>query len=105
MGVKTMEAAIQEQILSLEELSNDLIAANLDNLKIKEDVTKDGFEDIVQLKLENIRNVLENTENSFDLVDDVELHGHEYSNDSILKLLETIKSDIISLDDSKVVEA
>merc|ERR1712129_472091 len=98
MGVKTMEAAIQEQILSLEELSNDLIAANLDNLKIKDDVTKDGFEDIVQLKLEKIINVLENTENSFDLGDDVELDGDEYSNDTILKLLETIKSDIISLD-------
>ena len=30
-----MEAAIEEQILSLEELSNDLIAANLDNKNIR----------------------------------------------------------------------
>ena len=82
-----MEAAIEEQILSLEELSNDLIAANLDNMKIKEEDSKEGFEDIVQTKLQNIINLLENNDTNFDMIKDTEIASEEHSSDAILQIL------------------
>ena len=94
-----MEAAIEEQILSLEELSNDLIAANLDNMKIKEEDSKEGFEDIVQTKLQNIINLLENNDINLDMIEDTDVDGEEHSSDAILQLLENMKSDVMSLDD------
>ena len=94
-----MEASIQEQILSLEELSNDLITANIENLDIEDDSTKDVFEDLVLTKLQNIRNLLESTDDkTLDMMDDLEIGGEEYSNESIEQLLDTIKSDVMSLD-------
>ena len=82
-----MEAAIEEQILSLEELSNDLIAANLDNLMIEEENSKEGFEDNVQTKLQNIINLLENNDTNFDMIKDTEIASEEHSSDAILQIL------------------
>eukprot|EP00092_Neocalanus_flemingeri_P039257 GFUD01042737.1.p1 GENE.GFUD01042737.1~~GFUD01042737.1.p1 ORF type:complete len:306 (+),score=72.36 GFUD01042737.1:24-920(+) len=93
-----MEAAIQEQILSLEELSNDLITANLEH---EDDPSKDVFEDLVLSKLQNIRKILESNDDDeiLDMVDDIEICGDdEYSQKSIEQLLESVRSDVVSLD-------
>ena len=94
-----MEAALEEQILSLEELSKDLITFNLETADIE---SEDVFEDLALSKLQTIRNMLESNDDEddyFNLVTEVEdVDSEEYSSESIEKLLNRIKSDVISLD-------
>merc|ERR1719158_178838 len=99
-----MEAAIERQILSLEELSNDLFAVDRDNGKTKdEDLIKDRFDGLILAKLDNIRRMLESDDKSLGiLLEDDDIKDNEFSSDDILQLLKNIKSDILALDDDEI---
>merc|ERR1719431_307042 len=105
-----MEAAIERQILSLEELSNDLIAANYGNGKPKKkDLIETNFEKIVLSKLQNIRNMFESDDKTDDMMlrdddefDDEMLGHEEFSSDDILELLQKIRSGLLALDSDEV---
>merc|ERR1711875_204144 len=97
-----------KQILSLEELSNDLIAANHDNKDTKEYLIENNFEQIVLSKLQNIRNILEKDDKNNDMIlcDDDELDdvlGYEdLSSDDLLQLLQNVRYGVLSLDNDEV---
>ena len=57
------------------------------------------FDDFVQTKLQNIINLLENNDANLDMIEDTEVDDEEQSSESILQLLENMKSDVMSLDD------
>merc|ERR1719158_9851 len=99
-----MEAAIERQILSLEELSNDLFAIDRDNGKTKdEDLIKDRFDGLILAKLDNIRRMLESDDKSLGiLLEDDDIKDNEVSSVDILQLLQNIKSDILALDDDEI---
>merc|ERR1712243_463595 len=107
---RIMEAAIEKQILSLEELSNDLIAANLDNVKTtKEYLIGNNFEQIVLSKLQNIRNILEKNDKNADMMlcDDDELDDEilgykDLSSDDLLQLLQNVRNGVLALDNDEV---
>merc|ERR1712179_95800 len=113
MGCKMMEAAIEKQILSLEELSNDLIAANHDNGKPnKEDLVQTNFEEIVLSKLQNIKNMFESHDKTDDMMlrddddddglDDEILGNEDFSSDDLLLLLQNIRRGVLALDGDEV---
>ena len=91
-----MEAEIEAQLLALEELSEDLDAANL---TVQEEPVGEAFVDVVHKQLLKMISFLENDDESsvIRILENEDFNDDDIQHDDALKIFENIKHNLISL--------